>query len=144
MRALILSIVLALPMLAADMTTLTISVKSPGGKPVENASVIVKFVKGRSKAKFGKKIRLDWELRSNQEGLAKIPPIPQGTILVQIIAKDYAGDHPQSSAAAVLGALTAPYGRGSVMAAMTSISTLTSRGSLAACTVDRAGGSLAK
>jgi hypothetical protein len=89
MRALILSIVLALPMLAADMTTLTISVKSPGGKPVENASVIVKFVKGRSKAKFGKKIRLDWELRSNQEGLAKIPPIPQGTILVQIIAKDY-------------------------------------------------------
>jgi Carboxypeptidase regulatory-like domain len=89
MRALILSIVLALPMLAADMTTLTISVKSPGGKPVENASVIVKFVKGRSKAKLGKKIRLDWELRSNQEGLAKIPPIPQGTILVQIIAKDY-------------------------------------------------------
>jgi hypothetical protein len=89
MRTLILSLALALPMLAADMTTLTISVKSPGGKPVENASVIVKFVKGRSKAKFGKKIRLEWELRSNQEGLVKIPPIPQGTILVQIIAKDY-------------------------------------------------------
>jgi Carboxypeptidase regulatory-like domain len=89
MRALILSLALALPMLAADMTTLTIAVKSPGGKPVENASVIVKFVKGRSKAKFGKKIRLEWELRSNQEGTVKIPPIPQGTILVQIIAKDY-------------------------------------------------------
>ena len=71
------------------MTTLTISVKSPGGKPVENASVIVKFVKGRSKAKLGAKIRKDWELRSNQDGIAKIPPIPQGTILVQIIAKDY-------------------------------------------------------
>lgn len=71
------------------MTTLTIVVKSPGGKPVENASVIVKFVKGRSKAKFGKKIRTEWELRSNQEGLVKIPPIPQGTILVQVIAKDY-------------------------------------------------------
>src|SRR5580698_9014650 len=89
MRALIFFIALLVPMLGADMTTLTISVKSPGGKPVENASVIVKFVKGRSKAKLGKKIRLDWELRSNQEGLAKIPPIPQGTILVQIIAKDY-------------------------------------------------------
>jgi Carboxypeptidase regulatory-like domain len=89
MRALILSLALLLPMLGADMTTLTISVKSPGGRPVENASVIVKFVKGRSKAKFGKKIRLEWELRSNQDGLAKIPPIPQGTILVQIIAKDY-------------------------------------------------------
>jgi len=93
MRALILSIALLIPvtfpLLGADMTTLTISVKSPGGKPVENASVIVKFVKGRSKTKFGKKIRTEWELRSNQEGLAKIPPIPQGTILIQIIAKDY-------------------------------------------------------
>jgi hypothetical protein len=89
MRALILSLALALPLLAVDMTTLTIAVKSPAGKPVENASVIVKFVKGRSAAKFGKKIRTEWELRSNQEGLAKIPPIPQGTILVQIIAKEY-------------------------------------------------------
>src|ERR1700685_784629 len=89
MRALILSLARLFPMFGADMTTLTIAVKTPGGKPVENASVIVKFVKGRSKAKFGKKIRLEWELRSNPEGLVKIPPIPQGTVLVQIIAKDY-------------------------------------------------------
>jgi hypothetical protein len=89
MRALILSIALLVPLLGADLTTLTISVKSPGGKPVEGASVIVKFVKGRSKAKLGKKIRTEWELRTNQDGLAKIPPIPQGTILVQIIAKEY-------------------------------------------------------
>jgi hypothetical protein len=27
--------------------------------------------------------------RTNQEGLAKIPPIPQGTILIQVIAKDF-------------------------------------------------------
>jgi hypothetical protein len=89
MRALILSIALLVPLLGADMTTLTISVKSPGGKPVEGASVIVKFVKGHSITKLGKKIRTEWELRSNQDGLAKIPPIPQGTILVQIIAKGY-------------------------------------------------------
>ena len=89
MRALILSIALLVPLLGADMTTLAISVKTPGGNPVEGASVIVKFVKGRSKTKFGKKIRTEWELRSNQEGLAKIPPIPQGTILIQIIAKGY-------------------------------------------------------
>jgi uncharacterized GH25 family protein len=89
MRALILSLILSLPVLGVDMTTLTISVKSLGGKPIENASVIVKFVKGRSKAKFGKKIRTEWELRTNQEGSVKIPPIPQGTILVQVIAKDY-------------------------------------------------------
>jgi uncharacterized GH25 family protein len=89
MRALILSLALLTPLLAADTTTLTIAVHSLGGKPIENASVIVKFVKGRSKAKFGKKIRTEWELRTNQEGSVKIPPIPQGTILVQVIAKDY-------------------------------------------------------
>jgi Carboxypeptidase regulatory-like domain len=89
MRALILSLALVAPMLAADLTTLTISVKSTTGKPVEGASVIVKFVKGHSVTKLGKKIRKEWELRTNQEGLVKIPPIPQGTILVQIIAKDY-------------------------------------------------------
>jgi hypothetical protein len=89
MRALILSLALLVPLFGADMTTLTISVKSPGGKPVEGASVIFKFVKGHSLTKLGKKIRKEWELRTNQEGLATIPPIPQGTILVQIIAKNY-------------------------------------------------------
>src|SRR5579862_2431114 len=93
MRALILSMALlvamTLPVLGADMTTLTISVKSQTGKPVEGASVIVKFVKGHSVAKLGKKIRKEWELRTNQEGSVKIPPIPQGQILIQIIAKDY-------------------------------------------------------
>jgi hypothetical protein len=89
MRVLMLSFALLLPLLGADMTTLTISVKSPNGKPVEGASVIVKFVKGHAVTKLGKKIRKEWELRTNQEGLVKIPPIPQGTILVQVIAKDY-------------------------------------------------------
>jgi hypothetical protein len=89
MRALILSLAMLAPVLGADMTTLTISVKSNTGKPVDGASVIVKFVKGHDYAKLGKKIRKEWELRTNQEGLAKIPPIPQGTILVQIIAKNY-------------------------------------------------------
>jgi hypothetical protein len=89
MRTLILCLALVLPTIAADMTTLTISVKGPSGKPVEGASVIVKFVKGHSITKLGTKIRKEWELRTNQEGLVKIPPIPQGTILVQIIAKDY-------------------------------------------------------
>jgi hypothetical protein len=94
MRALMLSLALVLPALvlpmrAADTTTLTISVRSPYGKPVEGASVIVKFVKGHSLTKLGKKIRKEWELRTNQEGNITIPPIPQGTILVQVIAKNY-------------------------------------------------------
>jgi hypothetical protein len=70
-------------------TTLTVAVKNPYDNPVDNASVIVKFVKGRSKVKLGKKVRTTWETRTNQQGLAKIPPIPQGSILVQVIAKGY-------------------------------------------------------
>ena len=71
------------------MTTLTIAVKSPAGKPVEHASVIVRFVKGHSLVKLGKSIRKEWELQTNQDGIAKIPPIPQGTILIQVIAKNF-------------------------------------------------------
>src|SRR5229473_2133671 len=74
---------------AAEMTTLTVEVKTPSGNPVDRASVIVKFVKGRAKMKLGKKILKTWETRTNQEGIAKIPPIPQGTIQVQVIAKGY-------------------------------------------------------
>jgi len=72
-----------------DLTTITVAVKSPYDNPVDNASVVVKFVKGRSKAKLGKKIMTSLERRTNQDGLAKIPPIPQGSILVQVIAKGY-------------------------------------------------------
>lgn len=91
MRAFVVSLALAfaLPLLAADLTKLTISVKSPGGKPVDGASVIVKFVKGHSLTKLGTKVRKEWELHTNQDGIVKIPPIPQGTILVQVIAKNF-------------------------------------------------------
>jgi hypothetical protein len=86
----ILCLALALPLLAAPpMTTLTITVKSDTGKAVENASVVVRFIKGHSALKLGKGIRREWELHTNQEGIAKIPPIPQGTILIQVIAKNY-------------------------------------------------------
>lgn len=91
MRAFVVSLAFALclPLLASDLTTLTISVKSPSGKPVDSASVIVKFVKGHSLTKLGTKVRKEWELHTNQDGIVKIPPIPQGTILVQVIAKNY-------------------------------------------------------
>jgi hypothetical protein len=74
---------------AVPMTTLQIQVLSPGGRPVDRASVIVTFVKGRAKMKLYKKEMTHWELKSNQQGIAKIPPIPQGTIMVQIIASGY-------------------------------------------------------
>ena len=81
---------LAMPVLAGPpMTNLRIEVRSMSGKPIDRASVVVRFVEGRSIVKLGKKIRTNWELRTSQEGLAKIPPIPQGKILVQVIAKGY-------------------------------------------------------
>jgi hypothetical protein len=84
----------ALPAIAADdedeMTRLVVEVKSEKtGKPIDRASVIVRFEEGRSIKKFGKKVKTNWELRTNQLGQVKVPPIPQGKILVQVIAKGY-------------------------------------------------------
>ena len=84
--ALLLAVVAAL---AAPMTKLDIVVKSQGGHPVDRASVVVKFVQGHSVVKLGKAIRTTFELRTNQDGEAKIPTIPQGKIQVQVIAKGY-------------------------------------------------------
>jgi len=83
-------LLLATPGLAdPPMTSLRIEVKNIYGRPVDRASVVVRFVEGRSVAKFGKKIITNWELRTNQEGVAKVPPIPQGKIRVQVIARGY-------------------------------------------------------
>jgi len=87
--AVLLTLLLALTattLLAAD-TTLTIHVTNQNGKPVDNASVIVKFVSGQV-VKLNKAHK-EWELRTTQEGNAKIPPLPQGKILIQVIAKNY-------------------------------------------------------
>jgi len=77
--------------LAGDqpMTRLRVEVRNHKGQPVDRASVIVRFVEGRSIKRFGKKKRHQWELKTNQEGVAKMPPLPQGKILVQVIAKKY-------------------------------------------------------
>jgi len=85
---LFLILLLVLPLAAADMTKLQIQVTNQDGKPVGQASVIVKFVQGRSKIKFTK-IRKAWELKTTQEGTARIPAIPQGKILIQVIARNY-------------------------------------------------------
>ncbi len=90
-KALVLFLALcALPMSGAPpMTTITVHVTSLSGKPVDQASVIVKFVAGHAKLKLGKSIVTRYELQTTQEGEAKIPPIPQGKIQIQVIAKNY-------------------------------------------------------
>jgi len=74
---------------AMQMTNLQVLVLSPGGRPLDRASVIVTFVEGREPMKLYKKHVLHWELKTNQQGIAKIPPIPQGKIKIQIIASNY-------------------------------------------------------
>ena len=44
---------------------------------------------GRSKVKFGAKIRKEWDLKTSQEGVVKIPPIPKGNIQIQVRADNF-------------------------------------------------------
>jgi len=83
------ALLVAGPAANPKMTNLEIAVTNENGKPIESASVIVKFVEGRSKIKFGAKIREEWDLKTGPDGKVKIPPIPQGKILIQVIVKNY-------------------------------------------------------
>jgi hypothetical protein len=88
----VLGLALAMPAPAQDsddLTTITVEVRNHREKPIPRASVIVRFVEGRSVAKLGKKIITSYELRTSNEGTVSVPPIPQGKILIQVIAKGY-------------------------------------------------------
>ena len=83
-------LVLAMPAVAEDdFTTITVEVMNEKENPVRRASVVVRFVEGRSIVKLGKKIITSYQLRTSNEGRVTIPPIPQGKILIQVIAKGY-------------------------------------------------------
>jgi Carboxypeptidase regulatory-like domain len=91
-RTLLLLLITALsPAFAARPTTeIRVEVKDPRGKPVERAAVILDFLAShRQVFKLGKREAKHWEVRTNMEGVAHFPPIPQGTIRVQVIAKDF-------------------------------------------------------
>jgi hypothetical protein len=79
------------PAFAARPTTeIRIEVKDPRGRPVERAAVILDFLTAHHQVfKLGKREAKHWELRTNLEGVAHFPPIPQGTIRLQVIAKDF-------------------------------------------------------
>ncbi len=79
---------LTAPLMAKDLTKLKIVITNDNGKPVERANVRVVFG-GRSIVKLGRNVRTSWEMRSTQEGIADIPEMPKGKILVQVTAKGY-------------------------------------------------------
>ncbi len=55
-------------------------------QPVENASVYVKYAQPRALAK-DKKIEMN--LKTNREGVVKVPEIPRGKVLIQVIAEGW-------------------------------------------------------
>jgi hypothetical protein len=52
-------------------------------KPVDSASVYVKYVQGRL---LGKDKKIEMNLKTNLSGVVHVPEIPRGRFLVQIIA----------------------------------------------------------
>jgi hypothetical protein len=83
---------LSAPMSLAEQTALTklrVEVKTYTDRPIERASVIIRFVRGKNVTKVAKHANTTWELKTNQEGVAKLPPLPQGELLLQVIAKGY-------------------------------------------------------
>jgi hypothetical protein len=54
------------------------------GKPISNASVYVRYNKAGGFLHKDKLAELD--LKTNNEGAVKVPPVPQGSILIQVIA----------------------------------------------------------
>ena len=73
------------------LTKITVVVKSPSGKPVDRAEVIIRWNANAKhpRASFSRAVRTTFEVRSNQEGEVSIPSVPKGNILVQVNAKGY-------------------------------------------------------
>jgi hypothetical protein len=79
----------SLPFLAlAEDTRLTVQVNSVDtGKPIDRASVVVRFRHGLNVNL--KKMITNWETKTNQDGKVSLPPMPHGEITVQVIAANY-------------------------------------------------------
>ncbi len=69
------------------MTRLKIRVTDPNDKPVGNASVYVRYYTSGGFLRHDKLEELNF--KTNQDGSVKVPEIPQGKILIQVIAKGW-------------------------------------------------------
>lgn len=52
------------------------------GQPIENASVYIKFKEGRLLWRDKKRT---WSVKTNREGKAVLPTLPEGRVLVQVV-----------------------------------------------------------
>ena len=68
-----------------ERTNLRVVVQDEQGNPVARASVLVRVLKGKKLKKIGQTL----ELRTSQQGTAPLPPMKQGHVLIQVIAKGF-------------------------------------------------------
>ena len=72
----------------ADPTTTRIRIEVTGNdKPIGNASVYVKFPE--TGGLFHKEKLAELNLKTNEDGSVKVPEIPRGKVLIQVIAKGW-------------------------------------------------------
>ena len=74
---------------STPQTTIIVHVTNQHDKPVENAAVVLDFLGSHQITKLGKRKPIHWEVRTNLEGIAHFPPVPQGTVQLQVITKQY-------------------------------------------------------
>lgn len=65
-------------------TKLKVIVTTPEDKPVGNASVYVRFNTSGGFLRHDKEVEMNF--KTNQDGSVKVPEIPQGKVLIQVIA----------------------------------------------------------
>jgi hypothetical protein len=55
-------------------------------QPVENASVYVRFVQERA---LGKDRKTEMNVKTNRDGIVKVPDVPRGKVLIQVVAEGW-------------------------------------------------------
>jgi hypothetical protein len=71
-----------------DTPTTRLKIRVTGNnKPISNATVYVRFNVAGGFLHKDKLAELD--LKTNEDGTAKVPDLPQGRVLIQVIAKDW-------------------------------------------------------
>lgn len=78
-----------LTLLADSKSTLSIEVTNQYEKPVDNATVILDFLGSHQITRLGMRKPIHWEVHTNQQGKAHFPPVPYGTVQVQVITTKY-------------------------------------------------------
>lgn len=79
--------VLFAPRAAEEKVRLEVEVTAEdGGQPIANAAIYVKFKEERSLRRDKQR---EWSVKTNPEGKAVFPLLPEGKVLVQVVAKGW-------------------------------------------------------